>query len=81
MTEPVIAATKEQMDKAVNHLESELQKIRAGRATPSMFDGIYVDYYGTPTPLNQVANVNAPDARTIAIQPWEKSMIDRKSVV
>ena len=63
------------MNKAISHLEAELQKIRAGKANPQMLDSIHVDYYGTNTPLSQVANVNSPDARTIVIQPWEKSMI------
>lgn len=63
------------MNKAISHLESELTKIRAGKASPSMLDGISVEYYGSPTPLNQVANVSALDARTISIQPWEKKML------
>lgn len=63
------------MEKAVDHCESELQKIRAGKANPSMLDDIMVEYYGTPTPLNQVGSVNTPDARTIVIQPWEKSLL------
>lgn len=63
------------MEKAISHLESELAKIRAGKANPAMLEGIQVDYYGTNTPLNQVANVNTPDARSIVIQPWEKSML------
>ena len=63
------------MKKAIAHLESELSKIRAGKATPAIVDGIYVDYYGNATPLNQVANVSIPDARTITIQPWEKNML------
>ncbi len=63
------------MSKAINHLESELSKIRAGKANPSMLDGIMVDYYGNPTQLNQVANISVLDARTISIQPWEKSML------
>lgn len=62
------------MDKAVSHLEAELLKVRAGKASPQMLEGIMVDYYGNPTPLSQVANVNTPDARTITIQPWEKSL-------
>lgn len=66
---------KEKMSKAVTHTESELTKIRAGKATPSMLDGIHVDYYGSPTPLAQVASINTPDARTIVIQPWEKNML------
>lgn len=66
---------KEHMEKAVSHVETELQKIRAGKASPQMLDGIQVDYYGTLTPLSQVANVNTTDARTIVVQPWEKSLI------
>ena len=65
----------ESMKKAIQHLEAELTKIRAGKANPQMLDGISVEYYGTPTPLNQVAGVTASDARTISIQPWEKSML------
>jgi len=65
----------EQMKKGIAHLDSELLKIRAGKASPQMLDGIMVEYYGAPTPLSQVANVSTPDARTINIQPWEKSMI------
>ncbi len=63
------------MSKALNHLETELSKIRAGKANPSMLDGIMVDYYGNPTPINQVANISALDARTISVQPWEKAML------
>ena len=63
------------MAKSISHLESELAKIRAGKASPSMLDGIMVDYYGNPTPLNQAANVTVLDARTISIQPWEKTML------
>lgn len=66
---------KEKMDKAIIHLEHELVKIRAGKANPGMLEGIMVDYYGSMTPLQQVANINTPDPRTIAIQPWEKAMI------
>src|SRR5690606_14088938 len=65
----------EQMNKAVAFAESELVKIRAGKAMPSMLDGIHVDYYGTSTPLAQVSNINTPDARTLVIQPWEKAML------
>ena len=61
--------------KTLNHLESELSKIRAGKASPAMVAGVMVDYYGSQTPLGQVANVNTPDARTISIQPWEKQML------
>jgi ribosome recycling factor len=63
------------MKKAILHFETELTKIRAGKANPAMLDGIMVDYYGNPTPLNQAANVSVLDARTITIQPWEKSML------
>ena len=67
---------KEKMEKAVNHLKEELLRVRAGKATPNILDGIVVDYYGVKSPLNQVANINTPDAKTIAIQPWDKSMIE-----
>lgn len=66
---------KEKMTKAVHHTESELTKIRAGKATPSMLDGINVDYYGSATALSQVSNINTTDARTIVIQPWEKNLL------
>jgi ribosome recycling factor len=71
----LLGDAKSHMQKAIDHLETELSKVRAGRANPSILDGIHVDYYGTMTPLNQVASVTTPDARTLAIQPWEKSMI------
>lgn len=70
-----IEQTYEQFDKALEHLAFELNKIRAGRASVAMLDGLMVEYYGTPTPLTQVANITTPDARTIAIQPWEKNML------
>jgi ribosome recycling factor len=63
------------MQKAINHLEAELVKVRAGKANPQMLDGISVDYYGTPTALNQIGNVSVLDARTLTIQPWEKNML------
>lgn len=63
------------MKKAIGHLEVELTKIRAGKANPQMLDGIMVDYYGSPTPLNQVGNVSVMDARTLTVQPWEKNML------
>src|SRR2546421_6147075 len=63
------------MKKAINHLEAELVKIRAGKANPQIVDGITVDYYGNPTPINQVGNISIMDARTISIQPWEKNML------
>jgi ribosome recycling factor len=65
----------ETMVKALAHLEAELVKIRAGKATPQMLDGITVDYYGSPTALNQIANVSVADARTLTIQPWERNML------
>lgn len=71
----VLDDAKASMEKALAHLNSEFGKLRAGKAMPSMLDGLNVDYYGAPTPLNQVANVNTPDARTIVIQPWEKKLI------
>src|SRR5687768_5374058 len=65
----------EGMEKAINHLESELIKVRAGKANPNLVEGLVVDYYGSPTPVNQVGNVSVADARTITIQPWEKNML------
>jgi len=71
----VIEHCNEKMRAAIRHLEKELVHIRAGKASPAMLEGLHVDYYGTLTPLNQVSNISTPDARTIAVQPWEKSMI------
>ncbi|MBX2939141.1 MAG: ribosome recycling factor [Ferruginibacter sp.] len=71
----ILSITDKGMTKAVEHLESELVKIRAGKANPAMLDGIMVEYYGNPTPIQQVANVSVLDARTITLQPWEKNMI------
>jgi len=71
----IIDSTKDAMNQSVEHLEKELLNIRAGKASPAMVGGVFVDYYGSQTPLSQVANVNTPDARTITIQPWEKSML------
>jgi ribosome recycling factor len=68
-------SVKEDMNKAILHLEKALLKIRAGRANPAMLDGVRVDYYGAMTPLAQVANINTPDARTLLVQPWEKKLI------
>ena len=67
--------TKERMEKAIEHLDNELIRIRAGKANVHILDGVLVDYYGAPTPLNQVSNISTPDAKTIMIQPWEKTMI------
>ncbi|RQO72478.1 MULTISPECIES: ribosome recycling factor [unclassified Pedobacter] len=63
------------MDKAIDHCEAELTKIRAGKASAGMLDGIFVDYYGSATALSQVASINTPDARTLLVQPWEKNML------
>ncbi len=71
-----IDIAKDRMQKAIDHLDNELKVLRAGRANPNMLSGVMVDYYGTPTPLLQVASVGSPDARSIAIQPWEKKMIE-----
>lgn len=67
--------TESTMRKAISHLEAELVKIRAGKANPNMLDGIVAEYYGSPTPLAQIANITALDARTISVQPWEKNML------
>ncbi|MFN8325556.1 ribosome recycling factor [Flavobacterium sp.] len=71
----IIDETKEAMSNSVGHLEKTFLNIRAGKASPQMLGGVFVDYYGSQTPLSQVANVNVPDARTITITPWEKSML------
>lgn len=76
MIEMIREEAEASMRKAVSHLEDELLKIRAGKASPAMLEGIRVDYYGSMTPLTQVANVNTPDPRTITVQPWEKKMIE-----
>jgi ribosome recycling factor len=73
--ESIISDTRESMQKALNHLEAELVKIRAGKANPNMLDGIVADYYGNPTAINQIANISVLDARTISVQPWEKNML------
>lgn len=71
----ILDTAKESMSNALNHLENELLNIRAGKANPVMLKSVMVDYYGSPTPLNQVANVNTPDGRTLSVQPWEKAML------
>ena len=71
----IIDTAKEHMDGSIAHLEKEFLNIRAGKATPQMLGGVFVDYYGSQTPLSQVANINVPDARTITVTPWEKSML------
>ena len=70
-----VAAYDEKMTKTINNLDGELATIRAGRANPHVLDKLTVDYYGAPTPIQQVANVSVPEARMIQIQPWEKSML------
>ncbi len=71
----VLEHTEEKMSAAIEHLDKELLHIRAGKASPSMLNSISIDYYGSMAPLSQVSNVSTPDARTIAIQPWEKNLI------
>ncbi|NNC50161.1 MAG: ribosome recycling factor [Flaviramulus sp.] len=71
----ILDTTKEAMVNAIKHLEKQFVNIRAGKASPAMLGSVMVDYYGSQTPLNQVANVNTPDGRTITVQPWEKSML------
>lgn len=71
----IIDTAKEAMEAAMKHLEKQLVNIRAGKASPAMLGSVMVDYYGSKTPLSQVANVNTPDGRTITVQPWEKSML------
>ncbi len=73
--ELIIEETRDRMQKAVDYLEHELARLRAGRATPALLDGITVDYYGVNSPLAQVSNINTPDPKTILIQPWEKTML------
>ena len=71
----IIEDSRESMEKTIDHLQSELVKVRAGKATPNIVDGIVVDYYGNATPISQVGNVSVADARTLTIQPWEKNML------
>ena len=71
----IIEETKDRMDKALEYLELELSRLRAGRANPALLDGISVDYYGVRSPLSQVSNINTPDPKTILVQPWEKNML------
>ncbi|HMS51404.1 MAG TPA: ribosome recycling factor, partial [Chitinophagales bacterium] len=71
----VYSHSKDMMHHSIEHLEKELTKVRAGKASPAMVDGIYVDYYGTNSPISQVANITTGDARTLLIQPWERNML------
>jgi ribosome recycling factor len=75
LSKACIDEAKQSMQSAINFLEKELAKIRAGKANPGMLDGVKIDYYGTPTELSQAANISTPDARNIIIQPWDKSII------
>lgn len=75
MPQSVKKNAEERMDKAIQSLKRDLLTLRAGRATPSLLDRVHVDYYGASTPLNQLANINTPDSRTLLIQPWDKSSL------
>jgi len=71
----ILESTKDHMQKTINHFIDSLNKIRSGKATPGMISDVIVDYYGSKTPLNQIASISAPDHKTIIIQPWDKGMI------
>ena len=73
MSEEIITVSKEKMEKTVQSLSRELATVRAGRANPALLDKVVVDYYGTPTPLNQLSNISAPEPRLLVVQPWDKS--------
>ena len=73
--EIILDMAKESMSNAISHLEKKLINIRAGKANPNMLTNVFVDYYGTNTPISQVANINTPDGRTLIVQPWDKSML------
>lgn len=75
MIDDILKDAEQRMQKSIDSMRSEMAKIRTGRASPAIIDHIMVDYYGTQTPLNQVANISVQDARTLALQPWEKQMI------
>ncbi|MBS1516275.1 MAG: ribosome recycling factor [Bacteroidetes bacterium] len=75
MIKDILKSHQEKMAKAVEHARHEFVKIRTGKATTNLLDGVKVDYYGTPTPINQVGNISTPDYHTITIQPWDKSII------
>ncbi|HQQ93602.1 MAG TPA: ribosome recycling factor [Bacteroidia bacterium] len=72
---PLLDGTRSKMEKAIQHLESELQKVRAGKANPVMLENVMVDYYGSRVPISNTASINSQDARTLVVQPWEKSML------
>ncbi len=71
----IVDIAKDQMQKALEHLDKELTKLRAGKASPAMLSTVRFDYYGSSTPISQAANIGTPDARTLTIQPWEKNLI------
>ena len=72
----ILEEIKESMQHALTHLEKEFHKFRTGKASPQMLEGVKVDYYGNPTSVDKIANINTPDARTIVVQPWEKNMLN-----
>jgi len=72
----IIEEIKESMQHAIMHLEKEFHKFRTGKASPQMLEGVKVEYYGNPTSVDKIANINTPDARTIVVQPWEKNMLN-----
>ena len=72
----ILDGTRESMNKSMKHLEIAFSKIRAGKASPQMLDNVCIDYYGAMTPLNQASNINTPDAKTISVQPWDKSVLE-----
>ncbi len=76
MIESIYQETRDEMAKAINSLKNDLKKVRTGRASLNIFDGIRVDYYGTPTPLNQMSSLSVPESRLITIQPWDSSVIN-----
>jgi ribosome recycling factor len=75
MIKDILKEANDRMEKAVEHVKDEMMKIRTGKASSNMLDSVKVDYYGTPTPIGQVANVNTPDFHTITVQPWDKTVI------
>ena len=76
MIEEIKMELEDSMEKALSSLKNHLTKVRTGRASANVLDGVNVDYYGSPTPLNQASNINTPDAKTISVQPWDKSMLE-----
>ena len=75
MIKDILKSTTEKMDKAVEHVRAEFTKIRTGKATTNLLDGVKVDYFGTPTPLIQLGNISTPDYHTLTVQPWDKSAL------